>query len=181
VLRREPAVDLVMFRDADRVVVQSACASATIEPRDGGFAYDTEDGDPLDLGPILEKLAVDGHIGPDGTVGDRPLLQATARHRYPDPLHRIWSCFDGLVSQPADVVVSLKPDACHGSKFFHFFVAPVVSTHGGLDAGSSVTCLLTNVTASPLPEVLRIEDVMPFLASCRPDRETGNVAETPAR
>ena len=58
------------------------------------------------------------------------------------------------------MVVSLKPEACHGSKFFHFFVKPVASTHGGMDNRGSVTYLLSNAKATPLPPIMRSEDVL---------------------
>jgi hypothetical protein len=165
-LVEHPAVDLVMFRDGDGVAVQKrgptagTASTAIIQQQPGGFVYDTADGDPLGLGTIIDRLRAAGHVASDGTIADGPLLRATAGHEYPDPLHRVWSCFNGLVVKPADVIASLKPDACHGSKFFHFFVAPVASTHGSLRRRGSVTFLLTNALPIPLPDVLRVEDVL---------------------
>ncbi|MBN2560831.1 MAG: hypothetical protein JXQ75_07870 [Phycisphaerae bacterium] len=186
-LVRHPGVDLAMFREGNHVVVQNAAAIATIRKRPGGFVYDTSDGDPLALAPILERLRAEGHITEDGAIADRPLLMATADHTYPDPLHRIWTCFDDLVEKPADLIVSLKPDACYGSKFFHFFVAPVASTHGGLDYLSSVTFLLTNATPGPPPSVLRSEDVLEALqvpphdaAGAKPQKPANSESSKPS-
>jgi hypothetical protein len=192
-LVRHPDVDLAAFREGDRVVVQNATARAAIRRGPGGYVYERlntgqplphgrgsesgrplphpdvhrdgsdQSGDPLELGPIIERLRAEGQVGEDGLIADRPLLEATATHKYPDALQRLWSCFDGEVRKPADVIVSLKPDACHGSAFFHFFVAPVASTHGSLEYLSSTTFLLTNATTEPLPAVLRPEDVMGVL------------------
>jgi len=162
-LVHHPAVDLALYREDDRVIAQNADGLATIQERPTGFVYDASNGDPLALAPIIDRLRAEGHVADDGTIADRPLLAATADHKYPDPLHRIWSSFNGLVVKPADVIVSLKPDACHGSKFFHFFVAPVASTHGSLDDLSSVTFLLTNARADVLPDILRVEDVLKAL------------------
>jgi hypothetical protein len=207
-LVRHPDVDLAVFREGDRVVVQNATARAAIRRGPGGYVYEGLNnagaripsrtclphgrgselgqplpdgrgsesgqplphgrgsdlsGDPLELGPIIERLRAEGQVGEDGVIADRPLLEATATHKYPDALQRLWSCFDGEVRRPADVIVSLKPDACHGSAFFHFFVAPVASTHGSLEYLSSTTFLLTNATTEPLPAVLRPEDVMGVL------------------
>ncbi len=172
VLAKQPSVDLVAFREADRVVVQRPGAAATIGKREGGFDYDTSHGDPLELAGIIEALRDTGHVAADGTIADRPLFDATVTHRYPDPLHRLWSCFDDLVDKPADVIASLKPEYCHGSKFFHFFVAPIASTHGGLEYESSVTFLLTNASREPLPAACRVDDVFDLIAQPGAERPT---------
>jgi hypothetical protein len=158
-----PAVDLALFREDQQVIVRSARASAVIRQCPDGYAYDMTGGDPLGLASIIEELRSTGQVAGDGTIADRGMLWASADHDYPDPLHRIWTSFDGLVEKPADLIVSLEPDACHGSKFYHFFVAPVASTHGALDRLSSVTFVLTNATSHPLPGVLRVEDVLEAL------------------
>ncbi len=158
-----PDVDLALFREGEQVVVQSARGLATVSKRGKGYVYDLTGGDPLGLASIIEELRSTGQVAGDGTIVDRGLLWATADHQYPDPLHRIWTSFDGLVEKPADVIVSLVPDACHGSKFYHFFVAPVASTHGSLDRMSSLTFLLSNATPHPLPGVLRVDDVLEAL------------------
>ncbi|MFQ5423121.1 MAG: hypothetical protein ACE5F9_03990 [Phycisphaerae bacterium] len=162
-LVKHPAVDLVTYADDDDVVVRNADGQAAIRQRPGGFAYDASRGDPLALAPVLAQLRATGHVDDDGTIEDRPLFDATVTHRYPDPLHRLWDCFHALVDKPADVIVSLRPEACHGSRFFHFFVAPVASTHGGLDYSSSVTFLLTNAARKPLPPAIRVDDVYDLL------------------
>ena len=159
-LARDPAVDLATFREGDRVFVLKPGATAAIEKRSGGFAYDTSNGDPLELTPIIDQLRTAGHVAADGTIADHPLLEATAAFRYPDPLYRIWECFNGTVLCPPDVVASLKSDKCTGSKFFHFFVNPVASTHGSLESRSGLTFLLTNAVPTPLPDVIRSENVL---------------------
>lgn len=159
-----PAVDLAVFPAGDAIVVRKVDQAALVRKAGDGFVYECEAGDPLELLPIIDGLRSAGHVGPDGEIADRPLLAATARHRYPDPLHRLWSCFHDLVDKPADVIVSLEPEYCHGSKMLHFFAAPVASTHGGLDYGSSVTFLMTNATNGPLPPVIRVDDAWDYIA-----------------
>jgi hypothetical protein len=155
-----PAVDLVTYRSGDSVIVRNAEQSAAIRKQGAGYVYDASRGDPLHLSPIIEQLRAQGAVDAEGVISDRPLMQATAAHQYPDPLSRLWSCFDGLVTKQADVIASLKPEACHGSKLFHVVVAPVASTHGGLDYLGSVTFLLDNSRSTPLPEILRVDDVL---------------------
>ena len=160
VLVDHPAVDLICYKKADSVVVRKGDQQATIRKGDGGYRYQAVAGDPLELDPIIAELRGLGAVNEQGEIADRPFFHATATHHYPDPLHRIWTCFDGLVTRQGDVMLSLKPDACHGRKFFHAFVGPVASTHGGLDYLGSVTFLLSNATAAPLPPVMRSEDVL---------------------
>jgi hypothetical protein len=156
----EPSVDLVTFREGDLVYVLKEDAVATVAKRPGGYAYDTSKGDPLELAPILQQLKKEGAVDAEGTIADRPLLLATVEHKYPDPLRRLCECFDGIVLQEPDVVVSLRPEYCHGSAFFHFFVKPVASTHGNLDYLDSVTFVMTNALSKPLPSVMRPGDVL---------------------
>jgi len=160
VLVDHPAVDLVSYRLGDAVVVGKKDQRATIRKGDGGYRYQPTAGDPLELEPTIAELRTLGAVNEPGDIADRPLMHATVTHRYPDAMHRLWTCFNGLVTKPADVIVSLKPDACHGSKFFHAFVGPVASTHGGLDYLGSTTFLLSNASQAPLPPVMRSEDVL---------------------
>ncbi len=163
VLAKQPGVDLVMYREKGRVCVWRGDAFASFEKQGDRFHYECAKGDPLDLLPIVagREAASDNLVQIE--ISDAALLEAAPAHPYPDALHRIWGYFHGVVTKPADVVVSLKPEVCHGSAFFHFFVQPVASTHGGLDREGSLTFLLSNATAAPLPPVLRIEDVLSAL------------------
>jgi hypothetical protein len=155
-----PGTDLVTYREGNDVVVRNAEEKAMVRKSGDGYVYEPSKGDPLELNAIIERLRAAGQVSADGVIADRPMLEATAAHKYPDPLHRLWDCYDGLVQKPADVIVSLKPDACHGRKLFLLVVNPVASTHGGLDYRGSVTCLLSNAKATPLPPISRSEDVL---------------------
>ncbi|HVP13475.1 MAG TPA: hypothetical protein VMV94_20040 [Phycisphaerae bacterium] len=155
-----PGADLVTYKEQDGVIVRNAEASAIVRKSGDGYVYEPTKGDPLELNPIIERLRAAGQVSADGVIADRPLLAATATHKYPDPLHRLWDCYHGLVQNQADVIVSLKPDACHGRKLFYLVVNPVASTHGGLDYRGSVTYLLSTAKSTPLPAVMRSEDVL---------------------
>lgn len=157
---KHPDVDLVMYRSGDRVLICSSSGTAYVSRLGDGYDYEAADGDPLELLPLIRTLRQSGQVAANGKIDDRALLEATITHTYPDPLHRVWGYFEGTVQNPAEVVVSLKPHACHGSAFFYFFVQAVASTHGGLDREGSVTFLLSNAVAGSLPPVLRIEDVL---------------------
>jgi len=160
VLAKHPAVDLAAYHEADAVVVCRGDETARVRKVGDGYLYTMQSGDPLELAGVVEDLRKTGRVSEVGVIDDAAFLAATATHRYPAALHRLWTCFNGLVQQQADVIVSLKPTACHGSKFFHFFVAPVASTHGGLDNRGSVAPLLTNAVSGELPSIVRCEDIL---------------------
>jgi hypothetical protein len=178
-LAAHQAVDLVTYPDgAGGVVVRAGREQARItraasQPdQPAGYRYQTLAGDPLKLAPILEKLRAAGQVSPDGVINDQALFAATAEHEYPDPLHRVWLAFNGLMVNAPDVIVSLKDPDYHGWPFFDFMVREA-STHGSLNRRASETFALS--TRGPLPPLLRQEQILPALgvtwpaAATRPD------------
>lgn len=156
----QSSVDIVSFVENDCIVVLKKGQRAEIRKGAHGFVYRPISGDPLGLVPLIETMREAGLVTEDGEINDGRFLQMSADEAYPDALRRLWDCHHRLVEQPADVVVSLKPGFCVGSKFFDFFVGPVASTHGALDRLSSVTFLLTNRSTSKAAQVLRVGDVV---------------------
>jgi len=165
VLLADPAVSLACYPQDDRVVLRTLTDRAAVEHADGRYRYQAELGDPLDLLPVVAQLQRTGHVDDAGFIDDRALLAATACREYPDPLHRLWQAFHGLVDQPPDLVVCLQDGWCHGSGFFHTLIGGASSTHGSLNRLNSATFALT--MWAPLPDVLRPEDVLPALQQAR--------------
>jgi hypothetical protein len=163
VLATHPAADVVVYAEGDAVVVLSVEGQARIGRTEGGYTYTAERGDPLKLTPIIDQLRQAGKVSPDGVMDDAALFAATVDHVYPDPLHRIWTCFHGLMQKPPDVIVSLRDGYCHGYWMFEYGIGKVASTHGSLNAVNSTTFVMS--TAGPLPEALRIEEVLPALGN----------------
>lgn len=144
-------VDVVSFAADGTVVVLSAAGSrAVIRAKGGRYAYEAVVGDPLVLKPILAGLTPDA----EGFHDADDLLAATAAHRYPAPLQRLWQAHFALVANPPDVIASLTDDYYSGSQAF---AVKVASTHGGLNYRNSVTFIMS--TAGPLPPVLRTADI----------------------
>ncbi len=164
-LLAHPAAELAVYHEGDAVVVLSTNGRAQIARRGGGYVYMTEpstsgvNGDPLKLAPIIAILRDKGQVSEDGLIDDDALFKATAEHVYPDPLHRLWTCFNGLMQKPPDVIVSLRDGYCHGFWMFEYGIGKVASTHGSLNRSNSVTFAMS--TVGPLPEVMRIEHVLP--------------------
>jgi len=165
-LLADPAVELAAYREGQAVIVRARDAEAAIERREGGYTYTARRGDPLRLWPILARMRSSGHgVGPDGSLEDAGLFEATATHDFPDALHRLWHCFDGLMQKPPDLILSLNEGYCHGSWLFEIGVGRVASTHGSLARESSTTFLLSD--AGPLPKALRVDEVMRVLRAGR--------------
>lgn len=167
-LLRHADVELACYREGGGVTVRDRAGLARIRKGVGGFIYDAGEGDPLRLAPILEELRAAGRVSPAGEVDGAALFAATVTHEYPDPLARIWEAFHDLADNPADVIVSLRDGACHGSRFFHAMVGTMASTHGSLNARNSTTFVLTML--GPLPPALRTREVLPALEELRAGR-----------
>jgi len=176
-------VELVAYRDGERVVVLNRSGEAVIERRGHAYRYTPRFGDPLKLRPIWKTLAQAADA--DGFVPDRVLFEATADHVYPDAVHRLWRAFDGLIQNPPDVLVSLEEGWLVGSGSLRLFMQ-MASVHGSLRAPGSVGFVMT--TAGPLPEVLRMEDLAEVLrragvplpaASRRQGRQAAGAASQP--
>jgi hypothetical protein len=165
VLLEDPAVDLAAYPHEGAVVVRSSDGEARILRRADGYIYETLSGDPLRLNPIISTLRAAGRVSDDGVIDDQALFTATAEHDYPDPLHRLWDCFHGLMKHPPDMALSLEEEYCHGSKFFDVIIGGVASTHGGLGRRDSTTIVLSDV--GELPPAIRMEDVLDTLRAAR--------------
>jgi hypothetical protein len=150
-------VDLTCYLDgSDRVVVVSSTGRARISKSPAGYRYEAEFGDPLRLGAILNKLAAQNQVDADGFVGDRVLFEATADHRYPDGVHRLWRAFHGVTEHTPDVLVSITDGWYAGSGFMSRML-DLAAAHGNLETLSSNAFVMT--TAGRLPPVLRMEDL----------------------
>ena len=149
-------VDLAFYRDGDEIVVHSSDGRALIERSRDRYRYVAEQLDPLQLLPVIEHLREESKLDAAGFVSDADWFQATADHVYPDPLHRLWRAFDGLLRNPPDVMVSLQDGHCYGTSFFNKFVQ-LKSAHGSLLRSSTHGFAMS--TAGRLPEFVRMEDL----------------------
>ncbi len=176
----QEGTDLVMYRpalpgsanyladagaraDTSAIVVRGKNSKATIRKTGDRFIYDSITGDPLQLRHVLRRLSDEGKVGADGSVSSADWFEATATHRYPDPLRRIWCGLEAgcLVRNPADLLVSLKEGYACGSKFFAA-LCPVESTHGSLSRRSSTAFVMSNAVS--LPRCLPLDGVIDLVA-----------------
>ncbi|MEI6970690.1 MAG: hypothetical protein WCL44_04165 [bacterium] len=145
--------ELASYAEQESVVVVSHSGNkAAIHKKHGRYRYEQVDGDPLELGEILSQLKADT----DGYYDADELLHATVRHKYPNPLERLWEAHYALVENPPDVIVSLSDGFCFGSEAIGKFVT-LASTHGSLNYRNGETFIMS--TAWPLPSVMRYWDI----------------------
>jgi hypothetical protein len=147
------------------IIVRDRDGLARIRKGEHGYVYQVERGDPLRLKPIIEQLARQGKISPTGEIDDQSLFEATFNHVYPDPLARIHLAFNGLVSHPADIIITLNDGWFAGASDLAASVT-VASTHGSLARTNSATFIMT--TIRELPEAIRIADVKTVLPQIVP-------------
>jgi hypothetical protein len=166
-----PAVDLAMYPQPDGSVVvlkggeSGPVQKATVRKAGSGsgeaYYYESVAGDPLDMLPVIEQLRGQGKVASDGAIAEDVLFVAPPDHDYPDALRRVVRAFSTQeVSNPADVLVSLKEQYHHGSPLFEFFEKRQ-STHGSLRRINSETFVLT--TRRPLPPLVKQEEILPRL------------------
>ncbi len=183
-------VDLAVYREGVSLVVVSAKGRARIDRRAGddgaeSFRYVAETGDPLVLNCVAEELIhaglpaqagfadADGlPAGQAGFVSEDTWLAATANHLYPDPLRRLWRAFDGLIRQPASVIVSLKDGYYTGSIWLNLF-AWMQATHGSLRRAQSLGIVLSTTPALFAPDAgpFTGENILPRILSLKPREE----------
>ncbi len=177
-LRQHEAVELVFRKAGSNVVVQDQTGEAVISRAPGGYRYAMVEGDPLKLAPIVAALRKRGRVDEDGVIDDRALLEATATHEYPDPLHRAWWAFNGVTEIYADVIASLHNGCSHGGGFFNFMIGGAASTHGSIDRLSSTSFVLT--MRRRMPAVVRLEDVLDLLDDLPASPDTAPARPAPA-
>ena len=100
-------------------------------------------------------------IDADGWIHEGALFAASYDAPYPDPLRRIWCAFNGLVSSPPDLIVTLHDGNCHGRALFDAVIGQASSSHGSLNRQNSQTFVMT--TLGPLPAAMTLEQIMPTL------------------
>lgn len=146
-------VEMASYSDHDAVVVVSGGGGkARISKKRGRYKYELAGGDPLGLCDILKQLNADA----EGYYDADEVLKATAQHKYPNPLERLWDAHYTLVENPPDVIVSLGDGFCFGSETIASFVA-LASTHGSLNYRNGVSFIMS--TTAPLAPVMRYRDV----------------------
>jgi hypothetical protein len=154
---KNPAIELAMYMDGDRVVVRGAEGSAEITAKNGRLTYAPVDTDVLKYSEIMHVLKRDGLADADGFASDDAWLARTADHAWPDAPRRIWDAFHRQVVNAPIVLLSVRDGFCTGLPEYERFIK-MESTHGGLNQINSATFILT--THGTIDGPLRQVDVL---------------------
>jgi hypothetical protein len=171
-LLTHPGVDLVTYCGSEAVIVEKPDGKAYIERRGAAdnpqYRYRAEKGDPLELLPVIAGRPDLKGEGADGFADDKAWLAATATHRYPDALDRVWRAHHNQTEHVPDVIASLKDGYTAGSSSRACFLPFVASTHGDLERRSSTAFIMwTADRPAGMAEAgaVRCRDLPPLLES----------------
>jgi len=161
-LARATGVEFAIWDSAGAVMVESADGRARVEADAAAarYRYTPEVGDPLGLGPALERLRAAGELDATGFAPDTAWLRETLATPWEDSLRRLILCSRGAVLNPATVLVSLSPGHHFGDPIGDAFTR-MEGTHGSLRSSGSTAFLMS--TAGPRPAIVRSDDVLGWL------------------
>ena len=163
-LRDRPEVELLAFRDGERIVVITAAGQAWIdaEQRDGvwHYRYTPQPDDALEWGATLAAMRAAGALDAAGFAPADVWFAHTADADFPDAVVRLWDGVRLNSHEQPDVVVSLGPGWFCGSKFLARFVT-MLGTHGGLHRRATETFAMT--TTADLPDPLSLDALRALL------------------
>jgi hypothetical protein len=137
VCAKTKGVDFAVYQSGKDVIELVSARGRARVSRDGDrFRYEDAGGDPLGLVPIIAELKLRARVDASGFASREDWWRATMRHRYADPLRRLFDGFGKYVKNRADVIVSYEDGYMLGSPFLSLF-AQMVATHGNLLRGET--------------------------------------------
>ncbi len=147
-------VDLSFYEEDGSVFVysyerQKRFKRGVIEKRGERYRYTSLEGDPLAYLPLVERLKAKGEIDSEGFSDQKAWFDVSKDHLYPDALERIERSLTTLVRNPANVLVSIKPDYYWGHAAGGW-VVNIRSTHGSLDRDQSSGVFISSQREMPL-------------------------------
>ena len=130
---------MVMNSKGDRAVIDW-------NPAKNAYRYSTEQGDPLDYRPVIEKLAGKKRLDANGFATADAWMAVTLTNRYPLALERIARGLTRDTLNPATILISLDNHYVHSGWLIKkgADLSTFGSTHGGLDNLNSDGIVLSN-------------------------------------
>lgn len=154
-------VDFAAFAREEVVHLVSSDGEATIEKREMDYCYSAVKGDPLQLLPVVEALAIQTKAG-DRCFSDTTWFEATRETSRPDAVRRIYEGVTNGVANQANVIVNFKDGYYSGSSLLDVF-AILQATHGNLGQEQSFGFVMS--TEKKLPAYIRAEDLWAAIGS----------------
>jgi hypothetical protein len=159
-------VDFSIYKDgSEAVAVTGPNGIARIERKETNgsvsYRYQTSEGDPLQLKPVIDLLRKAARLDAKGFASDSSWLESTANHIYPDPLANLYSSlYTPRVRHTADILVSLKDGYYYGWSPFARLTR-LAATHGNALRPSSNAFMMS--THRTLPPFIRADNAQPLL------------------
>ncbi len=154
-------VELVAYRiDKGVVGVVDRSGAGIVSKAGNAYRYEVLRGDPLRIADVIETARREGLADSGGYISDAVLRERLADAYYPDAMYRLCRAFDGLMTHPGQVMVSIADGWYAGSPFMSNFLK-AKAIHGGLNANDSYAFAMT--TAGPLPQTLRMDALLAHL------------------
>jgi hypothetical protein len=141
-----PEVEFAIYQQDNSIIIQSADGSAAIDYENGNYRYRILTHDVLHYGKLSGQFA-----------SAQSWFTATQDAQYPDAPERLWEAFHGLVLNPPEVMLTLKPGFFAGKETLQHFIQ-MKSTHGSLDQQNTATFLMT--MRRNLPDAVRSDDIL---------------------
>lgn len=164
-----PEIDMAMYQEGERILVQTRMGRAAVEHRGGSFRYVPLEADVLGYQPVIERLRASGSLDEDGFASDSDWFNATVDHQWPDAPYRLWGAFHGAIVSTPDVMVTTAPGSFVGLASMERYIT-MLSTHGGLDQVDSAAVLFTMTGRAQGP--MRSGEVLPTIEpTFDPDRK----------
>jgi hypothetical protein len=159
-LCRHEQIELAIYQEGERSIIESARGRAAIECRGGRVRYVPLDADVLDYQPVIDGLKSEGKMDGEGFTDDETWFGATLDHAWPDAPRRVWDALHGRFLNVPDVILSIKDGYYSGYAGYEHFIK-MASTHGGLNQVNSATFVMT--MTGRLDKPVRHENVLQAL------------------
>ncbi len=159
-LCRHDPIELAIYSEGGRVIVQGPHGRAAIECRQQRLRYVVIDDDVLGYTPVVAQLKADEQMDADGFTDDNTWFRKTLDHPWPNAPRRIWDALHGKVVHAPTVLLSIKDGYCAGDPTYERYIK-MASTHGGLNQLNSATFVMT--MTGRLDRAVRHEDVLEAL------------------
>ena len=156
-LCKHEAVELAIYSEGSRVIIQSARGTAAIECRQKMLRYVPINADVLGYGPLIEKLKAEGQMTADGFATEDVWFERTLDQPWPNAPRRTWDALHGRFINPPTVLLSTKDGHYAGDPDFEKYIK-MASTHGGLNQINSATFVMT--MTGRLKKAVRHENVI---------------------
>jgi hypothetical protein len=156
-------VDFAAYETDGVVHVISRNGRARVERRDEDhFKYVAEEGDPLGLSDVMQRLAAQGKIDHDRYVADADLFEATSDGERPDAVRRVFEGMTKGANNRANVIVNFHDGYYSGSSMLDVF-AVLQAAHGNIGREQSLGFVMS--TDRELPPSLRAGEVWRVIGS----------------